>query len=242
MLINYFSDIHLEFGCLELPENESDIIIAAGDIGIYTQGIEWLKKARKPVIYVAGNHEFYDNEHVDTLQSLRTSAKDSNVHFLENSAVVVGEVRFLGCTLWTELGAGENDPLYELLHTVNDFRKISYKDRLFCFEIYSSLHRKSKSWLIDELNKPFDGKTVIVTHHAPTYWSWDLSPNSLTKFAYCNDVRELFHEFDITAWFHGHTHSVSDYKCAGARVLCNPRGYTGRQTVPEFAPGKMIWI
>ncbi len=59
MRINYFSDIHLEFGGLDAPDNDADIVIAAGDIGIYKQGVDWLKSLNKPVIYVAGNHEFY---------------------------------------------------------------------------------------------------------------------------------------------------------------------------------------
>ena len=42
MKINYFSDIHLEFGSLALPDNNADIVIAAGDIGVYDQAIEWL--------------------------------------------------------------------------------------------------------------------------------------------------------------------------------------------------------
>lgn len=42
MRINYFSDIHLEFGALALPDNNADIVIAAGDIGVYDQAIEWL--------------------------------------------------------------------------------------------------------------------------------------------------------------------------------------------------------
>ena len=88
MRINYFSDIHLEFGPLEVPENEADVIIAAGDIGIYNQGLEWLKKTRKPVIYVAGNHELYSNEYLDTMKFIRGKCAGSRVHFLENNIFV----------------------------------------------------------------------------------------------------------------------------------------------------------
>ena len=71
MRINYFSDIHLEFGLLEAPDNDADIIVAAGDIGVNMQGLDWLKALNKPVIYVAGNHEFYTQEYESTLQLLR---------------------------------------------------------------------------------------------------------------------------------------------------------------------------
>ncbi|MGZ5031202.1 MAG: metallophosphoesterase, partial [Methylobacter sp.] len=71
MRINYFSDIHLEFGALKAPETDADIVIAAGDIGISTQGVEWLKTFNKPVVYIAGNHEFYTHEYQQTLQLIR---------------------------------------------------------------------------------------------------------------------------------------------------------------------------
>ena len=242
MRINYFSDIHLEFGSLPIPRTDADIIIAAGDIGIYKQGIEWLKNSDKPVIYVAGNHEFYDQEYLNTLDILHRTSAYSQVRFLENDSYVIGRMRFLGCTLWTELGGKDNQRKDELMSTVNDFRKINYKTAPMALKTYTGLNRQSLAWLAGELSKPFDGKTVVVTHHAPTYWSWDDSPGSLTRFAYCNDLKELMHEHEISAWFHGHTHSVSDYRCAGTRILCNPRGYQGRQTVEGFEPGKVVEI
>ncbi len=242
MRINFFSDIHLEFGSLKIPQTDAQVIIAAGDIGIHKQGIDWLKSSTKPVIYVAGNHEFYDQEYLTTLDELRRSSEDSNVRFLENRSCVIDGVRFLGCTLWTQLGGKLNDRVDDLMYTVNDFRKISFKNELMGLDVYAGLHRRSLKWLIKELALPFDGKTVVITHHAPTYWSWDNSPNSLTRYAYCNDLKELMHEHDIDAWFHGHTHSISDYRCAGTRILCNPRGYHGRQSVTGFEPLKTVEI
>ncbi len=242
MLINYFSDIHLEFGSMEIPESGADIIIAAGDIGIYKQGLTWLKGARKPVIYVAGNHEFYGREYFDTMDLLNVMSANTNVHFLENKSIVIDGVRFLGCTFWTNLGGEENDRVEELLVSVNDFKKIHYKNNLLKIEVYTGLHRNSRRWLTSELEKPFSGKTVVVSHHAPTNWSWNNSPTSITRFAYCNDVRAVIHKYDIAAWVHGHTHSISDYTCAGARVLCNPRGYTGRKMVEGFNPVKTFEI
>ena len=242
MLINFFSDIHLEFGTLGVPDTQADLIIAAGDIGIYKQGMDWLKSLKKPVIYVAGNHEFYEGEYLSTVDALRKECKGSKVNFLECESHQVGDVRFLGCTLWTQLGGKDNERQEQLRKSVNDFRKINYQKGLMDYETYAELHRKSLDWMIGELAKPFSGTTVVVTHHAPTFWSWDDSPKSLTRFAYCNDLKEIMHNHDISAWFHGHTHSVSDYRCAGTRILCNPRGYHGRQTVAGFSLHKTVRI
>jgi hypothetical protein len=36
------------------------------------------------------------------LEELRSKAKELDIHFLENDSVVIGNVRFLGTTLWTD--------------------------------------------------------------------------------------------------------------------------------------------
>jgi Icc-related predicted phosphoesterase len=232
--IQYFSDIHLEFGDVPTAHASADLIVAAGDIAPGLQGLEWLKTFSKPVIYVAGNHEFYGQEYFATVEALHRESAGSNVRFLERESLILGEVRFLGCSLWTELGGEENDQLEALKKCVNDFRKIRYQGDILQFADYALLHRDSRRWLVNELEKPFDGKTIVITHHAPTPWSWHESPGNPRRYAYCNDLKELFHNYEIAAWFHGHIHLVSDYRCAGAQILCNPRGYFPDQLVADF--------
>lgn len=242
MRINYFSDIHLEFGSLADPKNDADIVIAAGDIGIGQQGVEWLKSLNKPVIYVAGNHEFYGSEYQETLLAIRQQCKGSNVYFLENNRLVLQKVRFLGCTLWADLHVEGQKKVDALSDTLNDFRQIRFGDRFLDVNDYSQMFRRSKKWLEQELAQPFAGKTVVVTHHAPSQWSWNESPNALKKLAYCNDLKPLMHEYDISAWFHGHVHGRVDYLIAGSRILCNPRGYVGKKTVPGFDQNRIVVI
>lgn len=242
MRINYFSDIHLEFGELEKPENDADLVIAAGDIGVNSQGLEWLKALNKRVIYVAGNHEFYSGEYLSTLNRIREECAGSNVMFLENEVVIYQGVRFLGCTLWADLFVEGDEKAQALGKTLNDFRRIVYQDGDFNQQVFSNLYQRSREWLAEELAKPFAGQTVVITHHAPTEWSWNESPGALRKLAYCNDLKELFHEYDISVWFHGHVHSLGDYRIAGARILSNPRGYYGRKMVEQFDVNKCVDI
>lgn len=242
MKINYFSDVHLEFGPLVLPDNDADIIVAAGDIGIAEQGINWLKQINKPVVYVAGNHEFYSHEYKTTLQLLKDECKGSNIHFLENDSFIYRDIRFLGCSLWADLFIDGEKKAAALGETLNDFRKIKYNSTAFNKVLFSRLHARSKHWLETQLAQPHKGKTVVVTHHAPTEWSWDNSRNLLKKLAYCNDLKYLFHEHDIDAWFHGHIHTPGDYRIAGGRILSNPRGYVGRKVVNSFDQNKIVEI
>ena len=242
MRINYFSDIHLEFGALSAPDNDAELIVAAGDIGIFKQGLDWLKTLDKPVIYVAGNHEFYTCEYKDALKAIRAECAGSNVHFLENNTFVYKGTRFLGCSLWTDLYVDGDEKAEAIGKSLNDFRKITFNDEAFNQIIFSKLHYVSKQWLEEELEKPFDGKTIVVTHYAPTEWSWNDASNALKKLAYCNDLKYLFHEYEIDAWFHGHIHSPGDYRIAGARILSNPRGYVGRKGVDTFNPKLVVDI
>lgn len=242
MRINYFSDIHLEFGACTAPANDADIIVAAGDIGIYDQGFEWLLALDKPVIYVAGNHEFYTREYYDTLYMLRQKCANTNIHFLENDSLIFDGVRFLGCSLWANLFIEGEQVANALCHSLNDFRKIRFVEGMFNSQQFTELHKKSKAWLSAELAKPYAGKTVVVTHHAPTQWSWYESPHKIKKLAYCNDLKSLFHEYEMEVWFHGHTHSIGDYRLAGARILSNTRGYIGRKEVKDFDVNKVVVI
>jgi len=240
--INYFSDIHLEFGALDAPDNDADIIVAAGDIGINLQGVDWLKALNKPVIYIAGNHEFYAHEYQQTLQLIREQCAGSNVQFLENDCFVFQGVRFLGCTLWADLFVEGDKKAEALGKSLNDFRRIQFAEKSFDAMEFSQLHQHSRAWLEQELAQPFFGKTVVITHHAPSQWSWNESAYALKKLAYCNDLKSLLHEYEIAAWFHGHVHSSLDYRIADARILCNPRGYFGKKVVPGFDQNRIMEI
>ena len=242
MRIQYFSDIHLEFAHTYLVETDADVIVAAGDIGVGLDGLKWLKKANKPVVYVAGNHEFYGYDHPEHLAALRSGATHTAVHFLDRDAVVIQGVRFLGCTLWTELGGEAFDRLNELVYAVNDFRKVKYRGEPLACQDYVLMHHDARRWLMKELEQPFDGPTVVVTHHAPTHWSWRENPHNVRRYAYCNDLKELFHNFEISAWIHGHIHEVSDYRCAGAAIVSNPRGYHPHHLVEGFDMGRMLEV
>jgi hypothetical protein len=242
VLINYFSDIHLEFGEQGPPETDADIIIAAGDIGVFNQGITWLKAINKPVIYIAGNHEFYGSEYHQVLAMLRRECAGTQIQFMEKDQFIFQGVRFLGCTLWTDLYLESDAKAESLGNTLNDFRKIMMEDAMLNPLQFTILHHDAKAWLENQLAQPFSGKTVVVTHHAPTEWSWIETPNATKKLAYCNDLKSLFHEYEIAAWFHGHVHNMGDYRIADARILSNTRGYIGRRIVPNFDINKTVEI
>lgn len=181
MKIQFASDLHLEFpqasNLDHLDETDADVIILAGDIHKGVKGIYYaasLAESRGvPVIYVAGNHEYYRHEYFQTLKGMRDEAgKHENVHFLENNSVVIGDTRFLGCTLWTNF-TGDGSISVERNVSVarnglTDFKVILYDERRMKPEDQIRIHMNSKNWLNEQLDMPFDGKTVVVTHHGPS--------------------------------------------------------------------------
>jgi len=86
-------------------------------------------------------------------------------------------------------------------------------------------HQADRRWLEKQLAAPFDGPTVVITHHAPHPLS--IAPRYAADWMTCgfaSALPESFFEVPVL-WIHGHTHTRFDYRVNGCRVVCNPRGY-----------------
>ncbi|HEX7811037.1 MAG TPA: metallophosphoesterase [Burkholderiales bacterium] len=235
MRIRVFSDLHLEMSDRHPPFNppdvESDVVVLAGDIDNGTAAIDWAEKtfAGKTVLYVPGNHEYYDGEYFEVAEALKARASASNVRVLDNDELVLGGVRFLGSTLWTDFELfGEQTlvpAIQESLRYVADFRAIRFgTEGPFTPEHSLVLHRNARTYLAGKLAEPFPGKTVVVTHHAPhpgsVHPKWGAS---LTSAAFVSDLSPLLGP--AVLWIHGHTHDGFDYGIKGTRIVANPMGY-----------------
>lgn len=254
MKIRVLSDLHLEFSNFTPDEVLSDVLVLAGDIGVGTEGLIWARQEfiGKEIIYVPGNHEFYGFDRKATIDSLHKFAKANEIFLLNDQQVVLnssnGEVvRFLGCTLWTDfLCFGESNQ--EQCITVgqlslNDFRKIKEGEDLFSAKRSLELHQQSLAWLRSELEKPFNGKTVVVTHHLPSMFSVSSRfKTSLLTGCFASELSQLFGK--MVLWIHGHTHDSCDYQINGTRVVCNPRGYVRRGQIEnsQFNPNLIVQI
>lgn len=233
MKIHILSDLHLEFADFEPPDTDADVVVLAGDISVGARGVAWAEAHfRIPVIYVAGNHEYYKRD-LTLLAELRARAMN-NVHFLENDQVVIDGVRFLGTTLWTDfLLFGDERKAAALAAArqhILDFRLIRDRGEPFTPERSIELHRHARDWLAAQLRAAhFEDKTVVVTHHGP-HWSsvharWK---DDLCTPGFVSDLEELLGAAPL--WIHGHTHDSFDYQVNGTRVVCNPRGYAAAET------------
>ncbi len=128
MKLLILSDLHLEFAPFEAPKTDADVIILAGDTDIGLRGVEWarLHFPTKPVLYILGNHEYYTKAYPKLITELKNQTQDSTIHVLENDAVTIDDVTFLGCTLWTDFNLFGNPRISGItaMQTMTDYKKI----------------------------------------------------------------------------------------------------------------------
>lgn len=243
MKLNILSDLHLGQGALALPSNDADLVVLAGDVARPAEAIAWASQLAKPVLYVPGNHEFYGGSIAGTLATLKTLCAGTSVRVLDDSEVVIGGVRFLGSTLWTDFllfGNGEQRTaaVHDALRYMRDYSRIFLDEALECaFTPLDSaaLFQRHAAWLADRLARPHAGPTVVLTHHAPSRRS--IHPRfegSPLNACFVSDLDHLACGTRVQLWVHGHTHDSFDYELNGTRVVCNPRGYA-RNGVNENA-------
>jgi predicted phosphohydrolase len=251
MRIWVISDLHLEFDDGWLPMiPDADVCVCAGDV---MQGcgnsIRWLDQhiaPAMPVVMVAGNHEFYSHSIVEGLEWARVHAAECpRVHFLENDVVVIGGVRFVGCTLWSDFEL-DGDVAWAAANfegRLNDSRAIAWRKlpshEGFTAKRVQELHARSRRFL--EHSLMYDGPTVVVTHHAPHPCSvnakWE---GSSLNPSFASDMTDVIVTHRPDLWAHGHMHDSSDYLVAGTRVIANPKGYGGEN--PAFDPSLVVEV
>ena len=248
MRLQVLSDLHLEFGHFEPTITDADVVVLAGDIHKGTEGVKWAKKYCRdcPVIYVMGNHEFYNHSIPDLFQALRREAKGSNVHVLENNAFIINDFAFLGCSLWTNfhLWPDTLEAMSVADREMSDFWLIKKKEGngLFCAKDSVQIHAASVEWLARRMSSHDPSRTIVVTHHAPS--SRSIPPHNVGEAlsaAFASDLDMMIQASGIPLWIHGHTHHNVDYKIGVTRIYSNQRGYPN-EMARCFEPVKAIEI
>lgn len=304
MLFQLISDTHGRFENVKW-DPKADIILASGDISEnIDKSIKFLLTSPVPVIYIAGNHEYYKADFLNRNAYIKEQCDKTNGHitFLDKNVAILPGVRVLGSTLWSDFNnfdsilvdAAEgliNDYFYinagsirsdkEWLKQINKLDALHERARRFfylqggiyknlieaqyiirqrklnlsqsqieCFNykerfspsISYLLHKQNLHWLEKTLSKPFDGETIVMTHHAPSKtalslsgfsispYSLDLNPyinNKLSTYkigAYVSPMESLVSKYQIDAWVHGHLHNKMLYRMGSTVVHCNPTG------------------
>jgi len=245
MKIHILSDLHIEFEDYDYPEANADVVVLAGDIHEKDKGIIWAQENIKvPVIYVLGNHEYYKRAYPKFIGEIKNTAKNSNIHVLENDMINIDGVNFLGCTLWTnfELFGEPKVSGYQCQQVMTDYKKIRRSPSYSKLRSIDTaiIHSISARWLDETLEKLKGETNIVVSHHGPSVKSVPLNyKNDITSAAYESDLSSFIQKHQPNAWIHGHLHNSSEYEIGQCRVYCNPKGYPGELN-PDYEPLKCI--
>jgi hypothetical protein len=243
-----------------------DIVCPGRKVFEWVRRSEVLRRARA-VVFVPGNHEYYDNTLQDERARMRDAAMRSRqppVHLLDGDSVVIDGVRFVGCTLWTDFGlridtasGAVTDPargIEAAQRGMVDYRAIQLRTgepgaaawRKLTPQDTLAMHHTQRDWLQAALAAPFDGPSVVVTHHGPHRQSLAARfADDWVSTAFINELPTSFFEVP-SLWVHGHTHTSFDYRLGGCRVLCTPRGYQLERLPtpenPQFDAGLVVQL
>lgn len=253
MKLQIVSDLHLGLAPCALPDTGADMLVLAGDLHRPREALQWARALQRPAIYVAGNHEYYGSSIPETDRLLRELSRDRTVTVLDCAETRVGNVRFLGATLWSDFRIVGDGPVREramdeAVRFSRDFSRITVDDegtQLFTPQHCAALFERHARWIAARLDEPFAGETVVVTHYAPSRHSIAARfAGSLLNACFVSDLEALVANSGAALWIHGHTHDSFDYRLGGTRVLANPRGYVRNGTAenPDFDPGLTVQV
>ncbi len=246
MKIYYASDIHSEY--LRYPDIPrldiaADAIVFAGDIGVADQTTEFLEAVAEAyphtqLVWVAGNHEFYGTDLDAQLYEFRQhAASHPRIHFLENDRLQLGEVTFLGCTLWTDFTAlGEPLASQCLAHSqrLADFFYIYTRQGKFTAADAITRFRQSHHWLETELAACDPQKTVVISHFPPCREArhGEIPEDYLAAYFQAN-ARDLIERFQPRYWVYGHNHWSDRFFIGDTLLTSNQLGYPREPGVQE---------
>jgi len=228
MKIQYISDLHLEFknnidGLIHI-NNKADILIIAGDLNvgsnIFTTLIELSKK--QIVIFVYGNHEFYDYKPIWKFKKKGSlvSKYNKNLHILDKNSIIIDNTTFIGTTGWID-GSFRNIDVVQH-KSYNDFYKIK------------EFKRNHKNWGIGDrefikhsISTSKTKHNIIITHFLPiTECISDKYKNNYINPCFTNNWQWIFdYSNKIDYWIHGHSHEYFKKDIGNITFCRNPFGY-----------------
>lgn len=245
MRIWFLSDLHNSQWPFVPPDvaPDADVLVIAGDAAeeMSRKSIPWIAETFEryglPILYVPGNHDFYRSHLIHEITKARLVAEHHNIHLLAvGESLVIGATRFVGATLWTDFDLGQYGHFaeHDAIRMMNDYKHIragsSYRRALPKDTI--DTHYEQRQRIERLLAEPFEGATVVVTHHAPLERSLQTGrQEGPLDAAYASDLSDLIERYAPELWLHGHIHVSHDYIHDRTRIRTNPRGYLVGRTM-----------
>lgn len=264
MKIQILSDLHIDSYMRHqafagaIPKTAADIVLVAGDTSNGDQGMRWLQQQAAqlqcPIVTIAGNHEYFGEDILSFDKVLASwdnydGTSQQGLRVLQCQSLDIGQVRILGCTLWTDYQyQASDDTLATVLSFMRDYQQIYADEQLFTPQLSMQIHAVHRAWLQQALQQTYEeGMTaVVMSHHSVSPQSVSAKYAQLpSNAAFVSDLSSWMHQrWAPKLWVHGHTHEAFDYRIGHTRVVVNPRAYPGEvsSTQLQFAWDKVVDI
>lgn len=248
MKIQLISDTHGYYPDFNIS-SEADLIIHAGDISngydLYEKTEEFdklCKQANKDYLFVLGNHDWYHTDINDY-----PNVYDETKFLTRDKPIVINDITFVGCTLWSGLYGISLDTYDSRLieRSINDF--IYIKDiqdteetiQRFSVNRMVKEHKKDLEYIEQYRNKD---NVVLVTHFplSQDFLDTKYTGNPLNSY-FLNDIDTTGYNIVIA----GHTHhTMKKTLDNGSRLFLNAYGYSNsfKKECPSFDTNYIITV
>ena len=226
------SDLHTNAAPWSPQSPPHDLLVVAGDLSdgpdeVKSELVRLHRLTQKRVLFVPGNHDFL-------LARLRTGEFDDlpeEIVVLEGGrSVILHGVRFVGATLWTDFGLTNTEFASQrwAIAAMPEYAATRHGelDRFIRPIDTADAHEGDRAAIELALSQPYEGKTVVVTHHAPSGRSLpECQRGDVSGAAFASDLEAIIERYQPDLWIHGHIHEPADYNIGRTRILSNARGY-----------------
>ena len=146
-----------------------------------------------------------------------------NIFLVNNSVKTIGNVRLIFTTLWSKI----QREIHAIVTGMNDFHLIRCKGTRLTVPNYNELFEQSWAFLKREINTPFDGTTIVVTHHLPSeLCNLEKFKGSTLNEAFCVNLTSEIEASQVDYWIYGHSHgNKSPFSISNTMMLTNQLGY-----------------
>lgn len=250
MKYQYCSDLHLEF-----PENKKflkanplvvngDILLLAGDVVPFAvmekhnDFFDFVADNFETTYWIPGNHEYYYSDATDRSGTFCEKIR-SNILLINNQVIKQKDARLIFTTMWSHISPANQ---WDAQQNISDFHVIKFKNEKFNPGHFNQLHQDCLQFLNAAFNEKHAGKTVVISHHVPTYMNYPAKyrDSKLTE-VFAVEMYDFIEKTVPDFWIYGHHHqNIDDFKIGPTQLRTNQLGYVMQNEHLRFSPRSVI--
>lgn len=261
--LQFASDIHLEMRktipIIKPVKDKNVYLCLCGDIGNpYLENYEKFLKIHSElfthILIISGNHEYYSVRNIVSIGETdamieKIVSKYKNITYLNKSGLIIDGVKFIGCTLWSDVSS-----IPDIAEKVmNDYKYIYVKKnkknnkknknqdksqnssdekykRLLKASDVCEMNKECIEWIKHEINKFKETdkykKIIILTHHAPSFSM--LNKSDVYSPCYATNYNDIMGK-PVSIWISGHSHHSNHIRINNTLCVSNCMGYPGEK-------------